>query len=64
DVPGAIFRLGVGAPGSMTQVDLHSGHFDVDERAIAVGVKMFTRIAIDAARAIGGMGKAVHGSSG
>jgi amidohydrolase len=51
DVPGAMFRLGVRAPGSTTQVDLHSGHFDVDERAIAVGVEMFTRIAIDAVRA-------------
>lgn len=51
DVPGAMFRLGVRAPGDTTQVDLHSGHFDVDERAIAVGVEMFTRIAIDATRA-------------
>jgi amidohydrolase len=51
DVPGAMFRLGVRAPGSTNQVDLHSGHFDVDERAIAIGVEMFTRIAIDAARA-------------
>ncbi|MGH3550913.1 MAG: amidohydrolase [Pseudonocardiaceae bacterium] len=52
DVPGAIFRLGVHPPNSTTLVDLQSGRFDVDERAIAVGVKMFTRIAINAARAV------------
>jgi amidohydrolase len=63
DVPGAIFRLGVHPPGSTTQVDLHSGHFDVDERAIAVGVKMLTRIAIDAARAISNGDKAAYGPS-
>ncbi|MBV8540368.1 MAG: amidohydrolase [Pseudonocardiales bacterium] len=50
-VPGAMFRLGVRPPGVTTQVDLHSGHFDVDERAIAVGVKMLTRIAMSAVRA-------------
>ncbi|MGB9279788.1 MAG: amidohydrolase [Pseudonocardiaceae bacterium] len=54
DLPGAMFRLGVRTPGSTTQVDLHSGHFDVDEQAIAVGVEMFTRIAIDATRARNG----------
>jgi amidohydrolase len=57
DVPGAIFRLGVRAHGRATQVDLHSGHFDVDERAIGAGVKMFTRIAIGATRAISSMDK-------
>lgn len=61
DVPGAMFRLGVRAPESTTRVDLHSGQFDVDERAIAVGVKMFSRIAIDAARAIRSMDKAAYG---
>lgn len=57
DVPGAIFRLGVRAPGRATQVDLHSGHFDIDERAIGVGVKMFTHIAIGATRAISSVDK-------
>ena len=62
DVPGAIFRLGIRPSGSTTQADLHSGYFDVDERAIAVGVKMLTRIAIDAARVASGMKNTVHGS--
>jgi amidohydrolase len=60
EVPGALFRLGVRAPGSTTQADLHSGYFDIDERALAVGVKMFTRIAISAVRAISSYGKAVY----
>jgi len=63
NVPGAIFRLGVRSPGSTNQVDLHSGHFDVDERAIAVGVKMFTRITTNALRAVGSAGKVMYGSS-
>jgi amidohydrolase len=55
-VPGAMFRLGVRPPGVATQVDLHSGHFDVDERAIAVGVKMLTEIATNAVRIISSPG--------
>ncbi|MGH3831005.1 MAG: amidohydrolase [Pseudonocardiaceae bacterium] len=50
-VPGAMFRLGVRPSGITTQADLHSGYFDVDERAIAVGVKMLTEIAANAIHA-------------
>jgi amidohydrolase len=32
-------RLGVRDPGGPT-LDLHAGHFDVDERAIAIGVQL------------------------
>jgi amidohydrolase len=38
-VPGSYVRLGVRAPGGPT-LDLHAGHFDVDERAIDVGVRL------------------------
>jgi amidohydrolase len=38
-VPGAMARLGVRAPGSPV-LDLHQPTFDVDESAIAVGVKL------------------------
>ncbi|HEX5017701.1 MAG TPA: amidohydrolase [Actinomycetes bacterium] len=38
-VPGALFRLGVQTPGTQGG-DLHQGTFDVDERAIEVGVKL------------------------
>ncbi|MBU6533686.1 M20 family metallopeptidase [Streptomyces mayonensis] len=48
-VPGAMARLGVRPPGERTVRDLHQGDFDVDERAITVGVEMFTAaVLIDA----------------
>ncbi|MFG2770646.1 M20 family metallopeptidase [Streptomyces sp. NPDC048350] len=45
-VPGAMARLGVRTPGDTTRRDLHAGDFDVDERAIAVGVELFTAAAL------------------
>ena len=50
EVPGAFARLGVHAPGSGAALDLHSGAFDVDERAIAVGVRLLTHTALEALR--------------
>ncbi|SOD84231.1 amidohydrolase [Streptomyces sp. Ag109_G2-15] len=41
-VPGALARLGVRTPGDRVSRDLHQGDFDADERAITVGVEMFT----------------------
>ncbi|MEU9447530.1 M20 family metallopeptidase [Streptomyces sp. NPDC048277] len=50
-VPGALARLGVRPPGERTVRDLHQGDFDADERAITVGVELFTAAAlIDATR--------------
>jgi amidohydrolase len=46
DVPGAMARLGVRIPG--TDLDLHAAQFDVDERAIAVGVRILAQAAVDA----------------
>ena len=40
-VPGAMARLGTRSPGGET-FDLHQGRFDVDERAIGVGVQVMT----------------------
>lgn len=37
-IPGAMARLGVGRPNE--DLDLHQGSFDVDERAIAAGVRV------------------------
>jgi amidohydrolase len=47
-VPGALCRLGVRFPGNETQADLHSGLFDIDERAISVGVDLLTQTALRA----------------
>jgi len=44
-VPGALARLGVGTPGAPTG-DLHQSDFDIDERALAVGVR-FTAALLD-----------------
>ena len=39
--PGAYVRLGVHDPdGGGPMLDLHAGHFDVDERSIAIGVRL------------------------
>ncbi|MGP3966937.1 amidohydrolase [Streptomyces sp. 6N223] len=47
-VPGAMARLGVRAPGDASAAprDLHQGDFDVDERAIRVGVELLTEAAL------------------
>jgi amidohydrolase len=49
-VPGAMARLGTGAPLLGEGRDLHQGSFDVDERAIAVGVRVLAATAITALR--------------
>lgn len=46
EVPGSMARLGARVPG--TEVDLHSGMFDVDERCIALGVRVLCQTAFAA----------------
>lgn len=46
--PGAYARLGVHDPASGRRHDLHVGDFDVDERAIPVGVQVLVRAALAA----------------
>ncbi|GAA4957096.1 M20 family metallopeptidase [Streptomonospora halophila] len=58
-VPGALARLGTHSPQSGSPMaDLHRGSFDVDERAIGVGVQLMSATALTAlwecARAAGG----------
>ena len=48
DVPGAMARLGVKAPGESRTLDLHQGRFDVDEAAIGVGVRLLVATAVAA----------------
>ncbi len=47
-VPGALARLGTRVPGAVVQHDLHQPTFDVDERAIGVGVRVMVATAINA----------------
>ncbi|MDH6580127.1 amidohydrolase [Kitasatospora sp. MAP5-34] len=49
--PGALARLGVRAPHETVDRDLHQGRFDVDERAIGVGVELFASLALEHGRA-------------
>ncbi|SNQ46389.1 putative peptidase [Frankia canadensis] len=48
-VPGALARLGTRVPGGATY-DLHQGAFDVDERAIGVGVRLLAGAAVELLR--------------
>ena len=45
--PGALARLGVRTPGDPAVRDLHQGRFDVDERAIGIGVELFASLALE-----------------
>ncbi|MFF4773054.1 amidohydrolase [Microtetraspora fusca] len=47
-VPGALARLGTRIPGAVNEVDIHRPEFDVDERAIGVGVKTLAATALTA----------------
>jgi amidohydrolase len=47
-IPGALARLGTRVPGSATSLDLHQPTFDLDERAIGVGVRVMAATAITA----------------
>ncbi|MEU7769484.1 amidohydrolase [Nocardia sp. NPDC049190] len=47
EVPGAMARLGVWS-GHGEQLDLHQPTFDLDERALAVGIRVLSNIVLDA----------------
>ncbi len=53
-VPGSLARLGTRTPGSDEDFDIHQATFDVDERAIGVGVRLMAATAVTALSA-GGM---------
>jgi amidohydrolase len=52
-IPGALARLGTRGPGA-PELDIHQATFDVDERAIGVGIRLFTETALTALRDAGG----------
>jgi amidohydrolase len=43
-VPGAMARLGVRSPEATEAVDIHQPRFSPDERAIGIGVRVFSRL--------------------
>ncbi len=46
EVPGSYVRVGVhDTSGAGPHLDLHAGHFDVDERSIAIGVRLMVAVA-------------------
>lgn len=47
-VPGALARLGTRSPDMPEELDLHRPEFDVDERAIGVGVQVLAATALNA----------------
>jgi amidohydrolase len=47
-IPGALARLGTRVPGTVVSHDIHQPTFDVDERAIGVGVRVMAATAINA----------------
>jgi amidohydrolase len=52
-IPGALARLGTRTPGSAS-LDIHQATFDVDERAIATGIKVMAETSLTALRDAGG----------
>jgi metal-dependent amidase/aminoacylase/carboxypeptidase family protein len=49
-IPGALARLGTRKPGSGDDFDIHQATFDVDERAIGVGIRLMSATALTAIR--------------
>ncbi len=47
-IPGSLGRLGTRTPGSAAECDIHQAAFDVDERAIGVGVRVMAATALTA----------------
>jgi amidohydrolase len=60
-IPGALARLGTRTPGSAHDFDIHQPTFDVDERAIGVGVRLMASTALTA---LGVNGTGVPGLTG
>ena len=52
-IPGALSRLGTRKPGSGQDFDIHHPEFDVDERAIGVGVRVMVATALTAMSGVG-----------
>jgi len=47
-IPGSLARLGTRRPGAAEDIDIHQPAFDVDERAIGIGVRVMAAAALTA----------------
>ena len=63
-IPGALARLGIRGPQTPTDLDIHQANFDIDERAIGVGVKVMATTALLALLDGSASGKAVASTRG
>jgi amidohydrolase len=52
-IPGSLARLGTRTPGAGEEVDIHQAKFDVDERAIGIGVRLMAATAMTVLNASG-----------
>jgi amidohydrolase len=57
-IPGALARLGTRGPETADDLDIHRGTFDIDERAIGIGVKVMAATALAALEGEAGTGTA------
>ena len=62
-IPGAMLRLGVAGP-QVGQAPLHTSRFDIDERALSIGVKVFAASVIEYFDPSREFGSTSHVSSG
>jgi amidohydrolase len=62
-IPGSLARLGTRRPGSGDDFDIHQAVFDIDERAIAVGVRVMAAAALTATQGSGVAPQPLQGSA-
>jgi len=62
-IPGSLARLGTRRPGLAEDFDIHQATFDVDERAIMVGVRVMAAAALTAIRGTGAASQALQNSA-
>jgi amidohydrolase len=62
-IPGSLARLGTRVPDSGQDFDIHQPTFDVDERAIGVGVRLLAATALTAVTGLPGVREPVPGAA-
>jgi amidohydrolase len=62
-IPGSLARLGTRTPGSPADFDIHQAVFDIDERAIAIGVRLMAAAALNATQGSGAVPQPLEDST-